>query len=359
MEACVEWILSFLTRKELIQLRGVCRIWHFTCCWLQNPSIQPKKSIYNLKARKFRSSWQSFYRQHADKIRNDTIPRLPESEKKATNSLKRKLCESTNTGERPSFSNEQARSGYVQTKFNRCVNIPNLLLTEVLSDIRSKLFQLQRIYLAMYGGGPGFDAIGLVILREYIRSRIPIHATVFDNEIGWQNVVNGLRDSLSSLLYENISLSFELCDITTEITAEPNAPVKAAIIGTNLFVFSFVCVENYQLLNQHKFAFFKTIFEQAEIGSYFIFTDSTHRLWPEIWRVALDTRQPFRIWTPFVRSCHYALVLEKLQKKDDPSRYAHYQEAMKNISIFTKHMEYQTKSSSSNERLRICIKPTH
>ncbi|KAE9036329.1 hypothetical protein PR001_g8872 [Phytophthora rubi] len=276
--------------------------------------------------------------------------------------LKKGLCLSTNTGQRPSFENAHARSGYIQQKMNRCGNLPNLLLTEELSELRSEIFRVkqpERWNMALYGGGPGYDALGLVFMREYFRAwDVNFHTTVYDNEPGWESAIDALDRTLGKMGQCNTSVNFQHCDITFDVHAEENSHVSKTLKSTQLHVFSFVCVENFCLLRDSAYVFLRSLFSQCSAGSYFIFTDSTHRLWPAIFDVA-NTIAPdrFRIWTPFARSCHYALVLQKLPEYSSPApTYPFYSQAMKKLQDFRRHqqqhlitMEVQQPSEQSED----------
>ncbi|POM59339.1 hypothetical protein PHPALM_31945 [Phytophthora palmivora] len=169
---------------------------------------------------------------------------LPTATMAATMELKKGLCLSTNTGQRPSFENAHARSGYIQQKINRCGNLPNLLLTEELSELRSELFRMnQSAYwnIALYGGGPGFDAIGLVFMRDYFRAEdVKFHATIYDNEPGWKCAIDAVDQTMNQLDQHNILLDFQHCDITLDVHAEENKHVHQSVHATQLHVFSFV-----------------------------------------------------------------------------------------------------------------------
>ncbi|RLN69733.1 hypothetical protein BBP00_00000206 [Phytophthora kernoviae] len=151
---------------------------------------------------------------------------LPAAAIAETMELKRGLCLSTNIGQRPSFENAQARSGYIQAKINRCGNLPSLLLTEELSELRSKLFRSKQPKcwnMALYGGGPGFDALGLVFMREYFRAYdVNFHTTVYDNEPGWKAAIDAVEITLGRVGLQNVSLNFQHCDITMDVHAPEN-----------------------------------------------------------------------------------------------------------------------------------------
>ncbi|CAH0493143.1 unnamed protein product [Peronospora farinosa] len=141
---CGTLVASFLSLRERRELRLVSRRWLFTCTWLQyNGSgeayVQPRKSVWSLCSRAFRHSWTTF-------IRNKSY--------------------STTT-----FFQEQTGSQWLHRAEDQPLREPpTLLLTKELSELRSELFgskQPECWNIALYGGGPGYDALGLVFMREF------------------------------------------------------------------------------------------------------------------------------------------------------------------------------------------------
>ncbi|KAG1700258.1 hypothetical protein DVH05_012063 [Phytophthora capsici] len=347
---CGALVVSFLSLQERHKLRAVSRRWLFTCVWLQfsgtdEGDVQPKKSVWNLRSRAFRHDWTTFMRNECQSFLPRLLERLPAVAVAETMELKKGLCLSTNTGQRPSFENTHARSGYIQQKINRCGNLPNLLMSEELSELRSELFRVKQPLcwnMALYGGGPGYDAIGLVFMREYVRAwDVKFHTTVYDNEPGWKCAIDAATQTLEHFGQQNVSLDFQHCDITLDLHSEENEHVRQTLSTTQLHVFAFVCVENFCLLVDSDYVFLRSLFAQCSSGNYFIFTDSTHRLWPAIYDVANATAPGrFRVWTPFARSCHYALVLQKLPNYSKPaSTYPFYDQAMTKLEAFKQHQQ--------------------
>ena len=81
--------------------------------------------------------------------------------------------------------------------------------------------------------------------------------------------------------------------------------------GFDLYLFQYVLVENAEALRAGGMPFLRDLFAAAAAGSVFLFTDSTHRLWPEIAALA---GEGFDASAPRLSSqekCHFALLLEK------------------------------------------------
>ncbi|KAG3023820.1 hypothetical protein PC128_g9607 [Phytophthora cactorum] len=358
---CGALVASFLSLRERRELRAVSQRWLFTCTWLQfsgneEIEVQPRKSVWNLRSRAFRHAWTTFMRYECHSFLRLLLELLPAAAMAETMELKKGLCLSTNTGQRPSFENAHARSGYIQQKINRCGNLPNLLLTEELSELRLQLFRASQSEcwnMALYGGGPGYDAIGLVFMREYFRAwDVNFHATVYDNEPGWKCAIDAAGQTLDQLGQHNVSLSFQHCDITLDLEAVENEHVHQSLRATQLHIFSFVCVENFCLLRDSDYVFLRSLFTQSSAGSYFIFTDSTHRLWPAIFEVAnAIAPDRFRVWTPFARSCHYALVLHKLPDHSKPaSTFPFYTQAMQKLEGFQRHQQKHLETMQTQQQ---------
>uniref|UniRef100_M4C5A2 F-box domain-containing protein n=1 Tax=Hyaloperonospora arabidopsidis (strain Emoy2) TaxID=559515 RepID=M4C5A2_HYAAE len=357
---CGAVVASFLSLQERRELRAVSRRWLFTCPWLQfndsdEAAGQSRNSVWNLRSRAFRHEWTTFIRNESHSFLPHLLELLPAIAITDTMELKKRLCLSTTTGRRPSFTNTHARSGYIQQKINRCGNLPNLLLTAELSELRSKMFRSRRSgcwNMALYGGGPAYDVLGLIFMREYFRAQdVEFRATVYDNEPGWKCAIDAVEQTFDRLGQRNISLSFQHCDITLDMCAAENDDVRRSLGSTNLHLFSFVCVENFCLLRDSAYVFLQSLFSQCSDGSYFILTDSTHRLWPAIFHVA-NTIAPdrFRVSTPYARSCHYALVLEKLPSHSKPaaSSYPFYTQAMHNLQDFQHHQQHHLDNTEKN-----------
>ncbi|KAJ0408995.1 hypothetical protein ATCC90586_005179 [Pythium insidiosum] len=337
-------VLPFLSARDRETLRVISRRWYFTCTWLQDSTAfsLSKKSPLNLQSPRFQHVWLGFLKARCNDVLIELMAQLPPPSLKETYELKAGLCESTNTGIRPSFENASARSGYVAAKMNRCGNLPNVLLTREIADVRRDLFGYSSrsskcLQLALYGGGPGYDGAGLALLLEYLRADdIHLRVNVYDNEPGWEAAVTGMSSGLEKCCSSKVIWHFKPCDITLSIRDGVNQNVGTDADTTDLFIFSFVCVENLRLLERSNFIFLRELFLRCRVGSYFIFMDSTHRLWPLLWKLADETGN-FRVWTPHAKGCHYALVLQKLGDGSKPRELPFFEAAIARLAVFEKH----------------------
>jgi len=160
------------------------------------------------------------------------------------------------------------------------------------------------------GGGPAFDFVALsllanVISQDYGVAKGPaVHATVVDYEEGWGHCAKVVATALAKC---NESESrhtmdaFGRCDINKSLHDEVNTVVKEALRSSvddsatiavsaapHIFVASYVVAENAAGLRKSNFRFFRDLMRTAAPGSLFVFTETTHRLWPELARVAFE-----------------------------------------------------------------------
>ena len=109
---------------------------------------------------------------------------LPKEDKAATAMLKQRLCQATNDGIMPDFSDEGAQVGYTLRKLKmRGGNVTRLLLLEephLMGEVRRHLLlsSRKRLEVASVGGGPGFDGVSVTMLATYLGVDIHTHTTV-------------------------------------------------------------------------------------------------------------------------------------------------------------------------------------
>ena len=131
-------------------------------------------------------------------------PDLAPVDRAATATLRRGLCESTNTGIRPSFSDSGALSGYTLSNLmKRSWNAPALLMLRgdaAMARLRARLLlHRHTLCIASVGGGPGYDALGMALLCE--RLRLPVRnlfALVLDVHLEWASAVSAMSRLLAA-----------------------------------------------------------------------------------------------------------------------------------------------------------------
>ena len=79
-----------------------------------------------------------------------------------------------------------------------------------------------------------------------------------------------------------VQVRFDTCDICEETNAAVNLSLSASLQDTNLFLFTFICAENASAMQQGGHIFLTQLFAKARPGAVLLFTDTTHRMWPEI-----------------------------------------------------------------------------
>ncbi|MGK3736990.1 MAG: hypothetical protein ACI8RD_006778 [Bacillariaceae sp.] len=250
------------------------------------------------------------------------------------------------------FSNRGARSGYAVNLFCRISLLADLLVTcnhnntdgdgssslpphftkgirDLLSihdhhnnhdtsenDVNNEIETetSKTCHLVSIGGACGYDYVSLALVATFHSSWNPgssstsspviVQATVFDYEEGWEDLIHAMSVSTSTALQyydnnnntnhnQNHSCTFGgKCDITKSLLSDPvNAAMstREVLDKTDLYTCQYCVAENAVELRESNFIFFTELFNEAKIGSMFVFTETTHRLWPELLDVALVT----------------------------------------------------------------------
>jgi hypothetical protein len=304
--------------------------------------------------------------------------------------VQRQLTDSTTTGEMVSFSCPFVRAAYTRSNLRpRSSYLPNLLLyspppkcreapvsssgcsDNLLNDASSCSSGLNQLRdalllnssssddvfkLVSVGGGPGFDAVGLVAFLAFcaytcphsfcggpclcsacpsslqpktteapIRSRKRhVEVAVFDIELGWEHNVQQMNLSLKAIEkaavakgYANfpvVTIKFGgSCDVRNNIDSALNINLKSycthhAPQPVDCFVFAFVCIENAKAMLSTKFSFINNLLtlnrtlacaaareciRERSRQQFCIFMDSANRLWRPL--IALTCRIGFEI----------------------------------------------------------------
>ena len=116
-----------------------------------------------------------------------------------------------------------------------------------------------------------------------------IETTVYEYEAGWDDIIPFMEQSTQSVLdlgQARHSCRFAGCDITLPLTHDANAECYQQAQCTDLWICSYCVAENAVRLRANDYIFFVELFEAAQEGAVFVFTETTHRLWPEIIDVA-------------------------------------------------------------------------
>ena len=296
-------------------------------------------------------------------IENDVVETVEERDGNANNfeTLHYKLGVAADTGlnfDGVLFNNAIARCGYaVNFLFSRATNLADLLIDSwnngetrkdnknnnnnddsicssglimkmLWNDDDDESNTLSNVNNGRYsvislGGGPGFDYVGVALASSFVsycntalhnnndeyeqqrqqqthNSLRKIDATVFDYEVGWQNIVHALSDSTNHILHHSsnhLSCAWGgRCDITQSIHEPINNSCRELINSKNkdgatatsapkLYVCQYCIAENVVSLRASNFIFFQQIFDSASEGTMFIFTEVHPRAWPDFYNL--------------------------------------------------------------------------
>ena len=232
----------------------------------------------------------------------------------------------------PDFSNKEALYGYTLNHFGRVRLTSELVTSKSLSEPDWLSFRVSELLssssssqrrnnntdadsndlsIASLGGGGGYDFVAFSALSEFLKGP-SIKTTVYEYEPAWKDIVSDVemvvQDSCSSNNNNSGSASasasgqqprdhhqhlhkcgFEFGDITSPLDASTNEAIASMVNSTEIFSCSYVIAENAVKLQQNKFEFFRQLFSEAADGSLFFFTETTHRLWPDL--IDLASRQ--------------------------------------------------------------------
>jgi hypothetical protein len=250
------------------------------------------------------------------------------------------------------FNNAIARCGYaVNFLFSRATNLADLLIDSWNSKSSSSSSPSNLIIEMLWnddddddelnilsytnndrgsysvislGGGPGFDYVGVALASSIVSYYNPalrsnddddniqqqqqqltqnimhrINVTVFDYEVGWQNIVTAMSDSTRHILHHStnyVSCTWGgQCDITKSLYDPINNACQTQLINAKddsvppaLYICQYCIAENVISLRTSKYIFFHQLFDTAIVGSMFIFTEVHPRAWPDFLSLITD-----------------------------------------------------------------------
>ena len=289
---------------------------------LQLTTTISRKKPGSLQYQKTWITWSTLAIEH---IRYDLSQNLPHPvNRAATRVLEHELALVGDTGIVTPllFANPGSRSGYALDFFGRVRRLADTVLlfrqqqseqqqqlpndeTVAANAIQNALLQLLSnsengggdgsrdvCRVTSIGGGPGYDYVGLCLVASFLNCRTDssvssIQATVFDYEVGWGDLVDSMHQSANRILrqlnFEGHSCTFGGgCDIIKGMDDAVNHVFRDAVKATNIFVCQYCIAENAVGLRESDFIFFRDLFDRANDGAIFVFTETTHRLWPDV-----------------------------------------------------------------------------
>jgi hypothetical protein len=294
------------------------------------------------------STWRKYCTAYLGSILAQVDTKLPPSNNAESSALSEALGNAARHGEMPyGFGLPGACAGYTRKKLlSRCGRVADALFNASVRDKCDWLTEsLKQFFLHQdngrtvcevisIGGGPAFDLVAIAMLSDYlynhqrvkeVPSVTPVHGTVLDYELGWSDFATTVASSLENISPVHKLLLFGKCDITQSLNEDSNIHLKQVIESSSLpqiYVASYVVAENASALRETEYIFFQELFEQAPPGSLFIFCETTHRLWPDILRVAFaiffsnnqsthDDEERFRVTFPSALQHGSAMLLSK------------------------------------------------
>ncbi len=296
-----------------------------------------------LQTRREQKAWRDWYFRHIKSIRMQILSRMPPVDTGSADILRSQLNRCTKYSTPPDFSVSGARSGYVLERLEaRTAFLPEVLvqasMRPLLDDLVWRAFNKPvdpsargALVCNSYGGGPGFDVLGLALLfpqylrpyaehkEEQGRAEMRIEGRIYDNEEGWSTSVDSLHlflkggqrhwqegngqpkvdrgdeDQASSYaemlgkrsrLQQDISLGtamFDTCDVTDSIETGLNRGItKELLRRTHLHVFMYVLVENLLSVRNKDYKFVRDVVANARPGAVVCVFDSSPKMFPEI-----------------------------------------------------------------------------
>mmetsp|Transcript_72007 Transcript_72007/g.204367 ORF Transcript_72007/g.204367 Transcript_72007/m.204367 type:complete len:316 (-) Transcript_72007:112-1059(-) len=160
----------------------------------------------------------------------------------------------------------------------------------------------RRCNVMSLGGGPGFDFLSMALLSDYVGG-VGVDALVLDYEAGWEECVESVAEALGANGFGVYSAedsggggqrrrhrcTFGECDITQALDHPSNVAVQKYMAASTVFVAAYVVEENRLALRRNGYIFFRNIMQVAQPGSLFVFTETTHRQWPDIVQTAMES----------------------------------------------------------------------
>ena len=290
--------------------------------------VAGRQCIHALKARaarkvprslSYRKLQKTYYHRVGEDIKHELQSRYITGSKAdillypATKRLEQELGIGATQGIMPDFSDETALFGYSLQHFGRTRLLFDLITQTQPDWLESRVRELfytrsnsggivsrsPCIDLISLGGGPGYDYITAAILSEFCSGLdMRVKAQIFDYETNWESIVHSVENATQKILgHDRHTCTFGRCDITQQLSDVTNVEVS---LDGHIYTCSYCIHENAVALRNGNWSFFRDLFEEADDGSLFFFTDTTHRLWPELAEVAKDSR--LRYSTPRICS---------------------------------------------------------
>eukprot|EP01043_Picozoa_sp_COSAG02_P045604 COSAG02_NODE_4188_length_5646_cov_5.157202_7_plen_378_part_00 len=315
---------SNLNGRDRANLAQACATWRTQCFLSQLPS----QLLTGLNGRKWLKDWDRVFERSLETVPAAVVANrsLAPIDLHAGETLHMALKHVCTGGVMPDFSDSGALAHYAVENLTQRAQKTTaaLLLDEVRPLLRSLLLSPTRrtLRVVAVGGGPGFEAVGLAVLAEFLRVSVEIECLSMDIEPGWGPVlgavVGGTRDLGGNPCCEVVQPeSLQVGDTMPEPRARPGLESepepeqehqgsrltprhRVAFVASDcltgragpellqaaptmdLFTFNYCMVENAKALRANSYSYLRKVFAAAATGAVFIFMDAAYHLWQEV-----------------------------------------------------------------------------
>lgn len=184
--------------------------------------------------------------------------------------LFRDTYKSLRTGKVPSYNDLFKTYAYTYCYVAAHANIVYNLLNLESSHELAGAFIEREIKLSCIGGGPGSDLLGILKFMQQNDKVGALRFDVYDKEENWTIPIRMWRKLLPDL-YGQFIVSGRFA--TVDVNDSKSWKKYPKIWDADLFTISYLMSEVYSTKNDAE-AFFKSLFEKAKPGSFFLFIDN-------------------------------------------------------------------------------------
>lgn len=320
---------SSLNGRDTANMAQACTTWR-TQCFL---SQLPPKLLTEQNGHKWLRQWDGVFERSLEMVPMALVANrsLAPIDVQAGETLHMALKHVCTKGVMPDFSNSGALAHYAVENLTQRAQKTTaaLLLDEARPLLDSLLLSPTRptLRVAAVGGGPGFEAVGLAVLADFLRVTVEVECLSMDIEAEWgavlAAVVGGTRDLAGNSCCEVVPPeALEAGDAPdqgpgpesgSEPTPGPRPKTKqgqhaprftprhrVAFVASDcltgragpelllaaptmdLFTFNYCMVENAKALRADGYSYLRKVFAAAAAGAVFIFMDAAYHLWQEV-----------------------------------------------------------------------------
>ena len=313
-----------ISARDRANVAQACTTWR-TQCFL---SRLPSKMLTEQAGREWLQEWDKAFERCLEMVPTAMVGNtsLAPIDVKAGEALHMALKHVCTRGVMPDFSHSGALAHYAVENLTQRAQKTTaaLLLDEARPLLTSLLLSPTRptLRVAAVGGGPGFEAVGLAVLANFLRVAVEVECLSMDIEPGWgpvlAAVVGGTRDlagkSCCDVVQPECLRAGDRPGLALELEPEPEqeqeqeqehearlAPRhRVAFVASDcltgragselllaaptmdLFTFNYCMVENAKALRADNFSYLRKVFAAATAGAVFIFMDAAYHLWQEV-----------------------------------------------------------------------------